>query len=69
MVVLLLGGVYLAYLALAKIGIGNIVNALVNSSPTFVVLALARDVLGDGHAWLLLGRDPQSGAAPLPHYG
>lgn len=40
MVVLLLGGVYLAYLALAKIGIGNIVNALVNSSPTFVVLAL-----------------------------
>jgi phosphatidylinositol alpha-mannosyltransferase len=40
MVVLLLGGVYLAYLALAKIGIGNITNALIDSSPTFVILGL-----------------------------
>jgi phosphatidylinositol alpha-mannosyltransferase len=40
MIVLLLGGVYLAYLALAKIGIGNIANALIDSSPTFVILGL-----------------------------
>ena len=41
MAVLLLGGVFLAYLALAKIGIGNIVSALVSSSPSFVILGLA----------------------------
>ncbi|HET9719457.1 MAG TPA: glycosyltransferase [Solirubrobacteraceae bacterium] len=40
MLVLLVGGVVLAYLALAKIGIGNIVSALIGSSPTFVVLGL-----------------------------
>jgi phosphatidylinositol alpha-mannosyltransferase len=40
MAVLLLGGVYLAYLALAKIGISNITSALIDSSPTFVILAL-----------------------------
>ena len=36
-----LGGIALAWLALQKIGIGNIVSALVNSSPTFVLLGLA----------------------------
>jgi phosphatidylinositol alpha-mannosyltransferase len=36
-----LGGVVLAVLALQKIGLSNIANALVNSSPTFVVLGLA----------------------------
>jgi phosphatidylinositol alpha-mannosyltransferase len=41
MAVLLIGGAFLAYLALAKIGIGNIVNALIDSSPTFVILGLA----------------------------
>ena len=35
------GGVILAYLALQKIGITNIVNSLVNSSPSFVLLGLA----------------------------
>jgi phosphatidylinositol alpha-mannosyltransferase len=36
-----LGGVVLAILALQKIGLGNIANALINSSPTFVLLGLA----------------------------
>jgi phosphatidylinositol alpha-mannosyltransferase len=36
-----LGGVALGYYALGKIGFGNIASALVNSSPTFVLLALA----------------------------
>jgi phosphatidyl-myo-inositol alpha-mannosyltransferase len=36
-----LGGVALAWLALQKIGIGNIANALIDSSPTFVLLGLA----------------------------
>ena len=36
-----LGGTLLAILALQKIGIGNIANALINSSPTFVLLGLA----------------------------
>jgi phosphatidylinositol alpha-mannosyltransferase len=40
MLIVLVGGVYLAYLALKKIGIGNITSALVDSSPTFVVLGL-----------------------------
>jgi phosphatidylinositol alpha-mannosyltransferase len=35
-----IGGAILAWLALQKIGIGNIVSALINSSPTFVVLGL-----------------------------
>jgi phosphatidylinositol alpha-mannosyltransferase len=41
MLSLTLGGVLLAILALQKIGIGNIANALINSSPTFVLFALA----------------------------
>src|ERR1035437_9591708 len=36
-----LGGALLAWLALQKIGVGNITNALINSSPTFVLLGLA----------------------------
>jgi phosphatidylinositol alpha-mannosyltransferase len=36
-----LAGLLLAYLALQKIGISNITNALINSSPTFVLLGLA----------------------------
>ncbi len=36
-----LGGAALAVLAVQKIGIGSIVNALIDSSPTFVLLALA----------------------------
>ncbi len=36
-----LGGLALGYYALQKIGFGNIASALVNSSPTFVLLALA----------------------------
>jgi phosphatidylinositol alpha-mannosyltransferase len=36
-----LGGAVLAVLALQKIGLGNIANALVTSSPTFVLLGLA----------------------------
>jgi phosphatidylinositol alpha-mannosyltransferase len=36
-----LGGAVLAVLALQKIGLANIASALVNSSPTFVVLGLA----------------------------
>jgi phosphatidyl-myo-inositol alpha-mannosyltransferase len=35
-----LGGVLLAWLALQKIGVGSITNALLNSSPTFVLLGL-----------------------------
>ena len=41
LLVVSLGGIVLAWLALQKIGIGNIVSALVNSSPTFVLLGLA----------------------------
>ena len=36
-----LGGLALAWFALQKIGVGNIISALVNSSPTFVLLGLA----------------------------
>jgi phosphatidylinositol alpha-mannosyltransferase len=36
-----LGGAALGYYALSKIGFGNIASALVNSSPTFVLLGLA----------------------------
>ncbi len=36
----MLGGLYLAYLALQKIGISNIGNALVNSQPSFLLLGL-----------------------------
>ena len=36
-----LGGLLLAWLALQKIGIGNIASALLNSSPAFVLLGLA----------------------------
>jgi phosphatidyl-myo-inositol alpha-mannosyltransferase len=36
-----LGGVVLAWLALQKIGLANIASALINSSPTLVVLGLA----------------------------
>jgi len=36
-----LGGVGLGYYALQKIGFGNIASALLNSSPTFVLLGLA----------------------------
>jgi phosphatidylinositol alpha-mannosyltransferase len=36
-----LGGIGLGYYALQKIGFGNIASALVNSSPTFVLLGLA----------------------------
>jgi phosphatidylinositol alpha-mannosyltransferase len=36
-----LAGLFLGYLALQKIGIGNITNALINSSPTYVLLGLA----------------------------
>jgi phosphatidylinositol alpha-mannosyltransferase len=36
-----LGGLALGYYALQKIGFGNIASALVNSSPTFVLLGLA----------------------------
>jgi phosphatidylinositol alpha-mannosyltransferase len=36
-----LGGAGLAVMALQKIGIGSIANALIDSSPTFVILALA----------------------------
>ncbi len=36
-----LGGVALAYLGLQKIGISNVGHALINSSPTFVLLGLA----------------------------
>ena len=36
-----LGGIALGYYALSKIGFGNIASALVNSSPTFVLLGLA----------------------------
>ncbi|MBV9310677.1 MAG: flippase-like domain-containing protein [Solirubrobacterales bacterium] len=35
-----LGGALLGWLALQKIGIGNIASALINSSPTFVLLGL-----------------------------
>ena len=35
-----LGGLLLAWLALQQIGLGNITNALINSSPTFVLLGL-----------------------------
>lgn len=35
-----LGGLLLAYFALQKIGIGHIASALINSSPTFVLLGL-----------------------------
>jgi phosphatidylinositol alpha-mannosyltransferase len=41
MLLVTIGGIVLAYLALQKIGISNIANALINSSPTFVVLGLA----------------------------
>ncbi|MGO9903622.1 MAG: glycosyltransferase [Solirubrobacteraceae bacterium] len=41
MLSLTLGGVLLAFMALQKIGIGNIANALINSSPTFVLFGLA----------------------------
>jgi len=41
MVAVTLAGVALGYLALQKIGIGNIGNALINSSPTYVLLGLA----------------------------
>ncbi len=41
MLSLMLGGVVLAILALQKIGIGNIANVLINSSPTFVLLGVA----------------------------
>jgi phosphatidyl-myo-inositol alpha-mannosyltransferase len=40
LLVVSLGGIVLAWLALQKIGVGNIVSALVNSSPTFVLLGL-----------------------------
>ncbi|HEY2656407.1 MAG TPA: lysylphosphatidylglycerol synthase domain-containing protein [Solirubrobacteraceae bacterium] len=36
-----LGGLFLGYLALQKIGIGHITHALISSSPTYVLLALA----------------------------
>ena len=36
-----LGGLFLGYLALRKIGIGNITHALISSSPTYVLLGLA----------------------------
>ena len=36
-----LGGILLAVLALSKIGLDNIANALINSSPSFVLLGLA----------------------------
>jgi phosphatidylinositol alpha-mannosyltransferase len=36
-----LAGAILGYLGLRQVGIGNIVNALVDSSPTFVLLGLA----------------------------
>jgi phosphatidyl-myo-inositol alpha-mannosyltransferase len=36
-----IGGAVLAWMALQKIGIGNIASALLNSSPTFVLLGLA----------------------------
>jgi phosphatidylinositol alpha-mannosyltransferase len=36
-----LGGAALGYYALSKIGFGNIASALVNSSPTFVLIGLA----------------------------
>jgi phosphatidyl-myo-inositol alpha-mannosyltransferase len=36
-----LGGAVLAWLALQQIGVGNIATALINSSPTFVLLGLA----------------------------
>jgi phosphatidylinositol alpha-mannosyltransferase len=36
-----LGGIALAWLALQKIGVGNIAHALIDSSPTFVLLGLA----------------------------
>ncbi len=39
--VVTIGGLVLAYLALQKIGVHNIVNALLTSSPTFVLLGLA----------------------------
>jgi phosphatidylinositol alpha-mannosyltransferase len=39
--VVTLGGIALAYLALQKIGVNNIVNALLTSSPSFVLLGLA----------------------------
>ena len=38
---ILVGGVVLAFLALQKIGISNIVHALITSSPTYVLLGLA----------------------------
>jgi phosphatidylinositol alpha-mannosyltransferase len=41
MVLAMFAAVYLGYLALQKIGIGNIASALLNSSPTFVLLGLA----------------------------
>jgi phosphatidylinositol alpha-mannosyltransferase len=40
MLIVLGGGAYAAYLALQNIGLNNIGNALVDSSPTFVVLGL-----------------------------
>jgi phosphatidylinositol alpha-mannosyltransferase len=40
MALFLVAGVVLAYLALQKIGIGNIASALVSSSPTYVLLGL-----------------------------
>ena len=41
MLAVTLGGVILAILALQRIGIGSITSALINSSPTFVLLGLA----------------------------
>ena len=41
MAAITLGGLFLGYLALQKIGIGNITHALISSSPTYVLLGLA----------------------------
>jgi len=41
MAIVLVGGLVLAYLALQKIGIGSIGNALISSSPAYVLLGLA----------------------------
>ena len=49
-------------LALQNIGLDNIASALMNSSPTFVLLGLADHVRRDGAASRVLARDPQGGA-------
>ena len=53
-----LGGILLAVLALNKIGLDNITNALINSSPSYVLLGLAVMCGAMVMRGVLLARDP-----------